>query len=38
MEKIKLRLSRQVITEGAQNIYEIICEVHAAVLKFVILI
>ena len=37
-EKIKLRLSRQVITEGAQSIYEIICEFHAAVLKFVILI
>ena len=35
---MKLRLSRQVITEGAQNINEIICEFHAAVLKFVILI
>ena len=36
--KKKSRLSRQVITEGAQNIYERTCEFHAAVLKFVILI
>ena len=36
--KIKLRLSRPVITEGARNISEVICEFHDVVLQFVILI